>query len=230
VTYLFTVETFQTVLQMTSGVTATLREGTDFRTLMHAIYPPGSITGAPKVRAMEIISELEDEPRGVYTGAIGMIEPGGNCLFNVAIRTLVLDGQGHGEIGIGSGIVQDSGVEAEFEECLLKMVSDRPARRFQADRTEPVGSRRRLLPAGKPSRPADRLRNAFSLHLRRSRRPPRARRRSAGRRLPPRAPDAGGGRGHRHYQHSAGAAVARANAALRHCANAYAIQQHVPLS
>jgi para-aminobenzoate synthetase/4-amino-4-deoxychorismate lyase len=129
VTDLFTVETFQTVLQMTSGVTATLREGTDFRTLMHAIYPPGSITGAPKVRAMEIISELEDEPRGVYTGAIGMIEPGGNCLFNVAIRTLVLDSQGRGEIGIGSGIVQDSGVEAEFEECLLKMrfLTDPPA-------------------------------------------------------------------------------------------------------
>jgi para-aminobenzoate synthetase / 4-amino-4-deoxychorismate lyase len=129
VTDLFTVETFQTVLQMTSGVSATLREGTDFRALMHAIYPPGSITGAPKVRAMEIISELESEPRGVYTGAIGMIEPGGNCLFNVAIRTLVLDGEGHGEIGIGSGIVQDSGAEAEFEECLLKMrfLTDPPA-------------------------------------------------------------------------------------------------------
>jgi para-aminobenzoate synthetase/4-amino-4-deoxychorismate lyase len=126
---LFTVETFQTVLQMTSGVHATLREDTDFRTLTHAIYPPGSITGAPKVRAMEIISELEDEPRGVYTGALGLIQPGGDCVFNVAIRTLVLDGQGRGEIGIGSGIVQDSLPQSEYEECLLKMrfLTDPPA-------------------------------------------------------------------------------------------------------
>ncbi len=130
VTDLFTVETYQTVLQMTSGVTANLREGVDFQALLRAIFPPGSITGAPKVRAMEIIDELEDEPRGVYTGAIGMIAPGGDCVFNVAIRTLVIGADGRGEIGIGSGIVQDSNAASEYDECLLKM-------RFLTDTTPP---------------------------------------------------------------------------------------------
>jgi para-aminobenzoate synthetase/4-amino-4-deoxychorismate lyase len=118
---LFTVETYQTVLQMTSGVTARLKEGIDFSALIRAIFPPGSITGAPKLRAMEIIGELEDEPRGVYTGAIGVIAPGGDCAFNVAIRTLVIGADGRGEIGIGSGVVQDSVAAAEYDECLLKM-------------------------------------------------------------------------------------------------------------
>ncbi|MDX2266334.1 MAG: aminodeoxychorismate synthase component I [Hyphomicrobiales bacterium] len=118
---LFTVETYQTVLQMTSTVTAHLRDGVGLSALARALLPPGSITGAPKVRAMEIIRELEAGPRGVYTGAIGMIEPRGDCAFNVAIRTLVIGNDGRGEIGVGSGVVQDSDPSAEYDECLLKM-------------------------------------------------------------------------------------------------------------
>ncbi len=87
--------------------------------MLRALFPCGSVTGAPKVRAMEIINELEADPRGVYTGAIGHIAPSGDAQFNVAIRTVVLDAQG-GEMGIGSGIVADSKADAEFEECLLK--------------------------------------------------------------------------------------------------------------
>jgi para-aminobenzoate synthetase/4-amino-4-deoxychorismate lyase len=121
VTDLFTVETYQTVLQMTSGVRARLREDVRFEDLVRATFPPGSITGAPKLKAMQILARLETGPRGVYTGAIGAIEPNGDCLFNVAIRTLVLTPDGRGEAGVGSGIVQDSVPEAEHAECLLKL-------------------------------------------------------------------------------------------------------------
>lgn len=122
---LFTVETYPTVHQMTSSVTARLRPGVGTLELIHSLFPCGSITGAPKVRAMEIIRELEPAPRGVYTGAIGMIAPDGAFNFNVAIRTLMLDRRGPGEMGpgemgVGSGIVYDSVPAAEFEECLLK--------------------------------------------------------------------------------------------------------------
>ncbi len=118
---LFQVETFNTLHQMTSGVSARLKEGTGLGALLRALFPPGSITGAPKVRAMEIINEIEVGPRGIYTGAVGMLEPGGNASFNVAIRTVTLDQDGNGEIGIGSGLVQDSQADAEYAECLLKM-------------------------------------------------------------------------------------------------------------
>ena len=118
---LFTVETFKTLHQMTSGVTATLREGVGLTELLAGIYPPGSITGAPKIRAMELIAELETEARGVYCGAIGHIAPGGRSQFNVAIRTPVIMRGGDGEMGIGSGVVYDSGGGSEYEECLLKM-------------------------------------------------------------------------------------------------------------
>ena len=87
VTDLFTVETFRTLHQMTSGVKATLKEGIGLSDLLRAIFPPGSVTGAPKIRAMELIREYETEPRGVYCGAIGHIAPSGAALFNVAIRT-----------------------------------------------------------------------------------------------------------------------------------------------
>jgi para-aminobenzoate synthetase / 4-amino-4-deoxychorismate lyase len=119
VTDLFTVETYRTVHQMTSGITAELRGDMSLKDMLHALFPCGSVTGAPKVRAMEIIRELEGGPRGVYTGAIGHIAPNGDTQFNVAIRTVFIDGQG-GEMGIGSGVVADSKVDAEFEECLLK--------------------------------------------------------------------------------------------------------------
>jgi para-aminobenzoate synthetase/4-amino-4-deoxychorismate lyase len=119
VTDLFTVETYRTVHQMTSGIVAELRGDMGLKDMLHALFPCGSVTGAPKVRAMEIIRELEGGPRGVYTGAIGHVAPNGDAQFNVAIRTIVIDADG-GEMGIGGGIVADSKVESEFEECLLK--------------------------------------------------------------------------------------------------------------
>ncbi|MFQ6018939.1 MAG: aminodeoxychorismate synthase component I [Kiloniellaceae bacterium] len=117
---LFTVETYPTVHQMTSSVTARLRPGVGVADLIRALFPCGSITGAPKVRAMEIIRELETAPRGVYTGAIGMVAPNRDVTFNVAIRTLMVARDGRGEMGIGSGVVYDSDPAAEHEECLLK--------------------------------------------------------------------------------------------------------------
>jgi len=117
---LFSIETYPTVHQMTSTVSGRLRPGVGVVDLIRALFPCGSVTGAPKVRAMEIIRELEPAPRGIYTGAIGAAGPDGNAAFNVAIRTLVLGRDGRSEMGIGSGIVHDSDAAAEFEECLLK--------------------------------------------------------------------------------------------------------------
>jgi para-aminobenzoate synthetase / 4-amino-4-deoxychorismate lyase len=119
VTDLFTVETYRSVHQMTSGISAELRSDMGLKDMLRALFPCGSVTGAPKVRAMEIINELEADPRGVYTGAIGHIAPSGDAQFNVAIRTVVLAAD-RGEMGIGSGIVADSKADSEFEECLLK--------------------------------------------------------------------------------------------------------------
>ncbi len=106
---------------MTSGVAATLKEGVGLLDLLKAIFPPGSVIGAPKIRAMELIRDYETEPRGVYCGAIGHISPGGKSLFNVAIRTAVVFRDGRGEMGIGSGVVYDSEGAKEYAECLLKM-------------------------------------------------------------------------------------------------------------
>lgn len=119
VTDLFTVETYRSVHQMTSGISAELRSDMGLEDILRAVFPCGSVTGAPKVRAMEIIRELEIEPRGIYTGVIGHIAPSGDLQLNVAIRTVVLDGA-RSEMGIGGGIVADSKEESEFEECLLK--------------------------------------------------------------------------------------------------------------
>ena len=119
VTDLFTVETYRSVHQMTSTITSELRSDMGLSDMLRALFPCGSVTGAPKVRAMEIIREVEGTPRGVYTGAVGHVEPSGDCRFNVAIRTVVL-GESGGEMGIGGGIVADSKEESEYEECLLK--------------------------------------------------------------------------------------------------------------
>jgi para-aminobenzoate synthetase/4-amino-4-deoxychorismate lyase len=129
VTDLFTVETFRTLHQMTSGVRARLIDGVGLEPLLSAIFPPGSVTGAPKIRAMELIADLEDSPRGVYCGAIGRLSPDGHALFNVAIRTPVIFADGTAEMGIGSGVVADSDGGREYAECLLKMrfLTDRPA-------------------------------------------------------------------------------------------------------
>jgi len=116
---LFAVEAYETVHQMTSTVEGDLRPDIRPRELFRALFPCGSVTGAPKIRTMQIIRELENGPRGVYTGAIGFLGPQGDGLFNVPIRTLVLEGR-QGEMGIGSGIVYDSDPEKEWEECCLK--------------------------------------------------------------------------------------------------------------
>jgi len=129
---LFDVEAFGSVLQMTSTIRGTLRPGTGHGELFEALYPCGSITGAPKRRTMEIIRELERSPRGLYTGAIGWFEPPadgrrriGEFCLSIPIRTLELDppdpdGAREGRMGIGSGIVHDSDAGLEFQECWLK--------------------------------------------------------------------------------------------------------------
>lgn len=124
---LFEVETYPTVHQMVSTVTARLQPGLQATQILHALFPCGSVTGAPKIRAMEIIRELESSPRGVYCGGIGYFGPDGSASFNVGIRTLTICGDG-GELGIGGAIVSDSSAAAEYEECLLK------ARYFEAAR------------------------------------------------------------------------------------------------
>ena len=118
---LFDVSPLPTLLQMTSTVSARLRPGIGFTSLLQALFPCGSITGAPKRRTMELIRELEREPRGIYTGCIGYLSPGPEALFSVAIRTLVLDLEaGRGELGVGSGVTYDSTSVAEHAECLAK--------------------------------------------------------------------------------------------------------------
>jgi para-aminobenzoate synthetase/4-amino-4-deoxychorismate lyase len=118
---LFQLERFETLWQMTSTVESTLKDGVSFAELMGALFPCGSVTGAPKVRTMEIINDLEPFPRGVYTGAIGFLRPGGDCIFNVAIRTLMLDSHsGEVTFGVGGGVTFDSTAEREYEECVVK--------------------------------------------------------------------------------------------------------------
>ena len=120
VSSLFDVEKYRTLLQMTSTVEAELDKQVRVTDLLKAMFPCGSVTGAPKIRAMEIIHELERGPRGIYTGAIGYITPDRDLCFNVPIRTLVIDRAGRGCLGIGGGIVADSDAGEEYEECLLK--------------------------------------------------------------------------------------------------------------
>lgn len=120
---LFDVETYESLLQMTSTVHGRPNDGhlgsISLATLFKGLFPCGSVTGAPKIRTMEIIAELEKEYRGVYTGAIGFLGPDGSSVFNVPIRTVVLNGE-RGEMGIGSGVTHDSDSGDEWLECLLK--------------------------------------------------------------------------------------------------------------
>lgn len=116
---LFAVEEYPTVWQMVSQVSAKVGDK-PFGELMAALFPCGSITGAPKIRAMQIVGELEGGPRGLYTGALGWLAPEGDFRLNVAIRTLELGADGTGKLGIGSGVVADSEPSAEWRECLLK--------------------------------------------------------------------------------------------------------------
>ncbi|NEI70243.1 aminodeoxychorismate synthase component I [Rhizobium lusitanum] len=117
---LFDIETYPTLHQMVSHVQARLLPGMSVRDILAALFPCGSITGAPKMRAMEILHDLEDGPRDAYCGAIGMISPAGAMRFSVAIRTITLFEDGRAVFNVGGGIVFDSTAEAEYEECLLK--------------------------------------------------------------------------------------------------------------
>lgn len=123
---LFTLETYPTLHTLTSTVTADLAAGRDAVDVLAAIFPCGSVTGAPKIRAMEIIAAVEPDARGPYTGTVGTIAPDGDSSFNVAIRTLVIGGadaaRGHGTatLGLGSAVVADSQSGGEWHECLAK--------------------------------------------------------------------------------------------------------------
>lgn len=117
---LFHVESYETVHQMVSEVEGRLVPGTGLAEIFAALFPCGSVTGAPKVRAMEIIAELEETPRDVYCGAIGWAAPDGRASFNVAIRTLVMQENGELRLNVGGGVVWDSTDEAEYREALWK--------------------------------------------------------------------------------------------------------------
>jgi para-aminobenzoate synthetase/4-amino-4-deoxychorismate lyase len=135
---MFTPERYETVWQLTSTISASLRPATSLVDVFRALFPSGSVTGAPKVRTMAIIRDLEDSPRGVYCGAIGSLAPPGSghprASFNVAIRTVALDAStGTAEYGVGGGITFDSSAEQEYEEVLAKarvLTATRPAFRL----------------------------------------------------------------------------------------------------
>lgn len=119
VTDLFSIETYPSLHTMTSEIEAELKT-IPFAEIMRALFPCGSVTGAPKIRAMEIIRALEASPRGSYCGALGLIDPNGYMRFNVGIRTLNLYADGRLNYRVGSGVVADSIARYEYEECLLK--------------------------------------------------------------------------------------------------------------
>jgi len=116
---LFHVDTYKTLHQMISQVHGTISPETKLSDILKAIFPAASITGAPKIRAMQIIEELENSPRKIYTGSIGCILPNRQMCFNVAIRTLICN-EKQTELSVGSGIVADSNIKSEWKECLLK--------------------------------------------------------------------------------------------------------------
>jgi para-aminobenzoate synthetase/4-amino-4-deoxychorismate lyase len=116
---LFAIERHPTLWQMTSTIRASARPGTTLDALFAALFPCGSITGAPKTKAMELIARLETEARGVYCGAIGLIQPGGDAVFNVAIRTVTLQDE-HATCGVGGGITWGSTAHDEHAEAMLK--------------------------------------------------------------------------------------------------------------
>lgn len=116
---LCTVEKYRTVLQMTSTISGRLRPEIGYYEIFRSLFPSGSVTGAPKIRTMQIIRELETRNREIYTGAIGFMAPDSSAVFNVAIRTLLMS-NGCVQMGVGGGVVTDSDPQAEYRECLLK--------------------------------------------------------------------------------------------------------------
>lgn len=117
---LFHVESYATVHQMVSLVTGQLQVGAGLGAILRALFPCGSITGAPKVRAMQVIDDLEGAARDIYCGSIGWMAPDGRAEFNVAIRTLMVEASGAARLNVGGGIVWDSTAAAEYEEALWK--------------------------------------------------------------------------------------------------------------
>lgn len=132
VTELFAVERYPTVLQMTSTVEGRLRQEVRYSDLFGALFPSGSIVGAPKIHTMRLLQALEGRPRGIYTGAIGYMSPQGEAEFNVAIRTVSLR-NGKARMGVGAGITSDSEAASEYAECLTKtmFLTREPAPAFQ---------------------------------------------------------------------------------------------------
>ncbi|MEO9780648.1 MAG: aminodeoxychorismate synthase component I [Sedimentitalea sp.] len=116
---LYHVESYASVHQMVSQVTAQLRPGVGLSEIAKALFPCGSITGAPKIRAMEIIRALESDARDIYCGSIGWVAPDGRSSFNVAIRTILLE-DGQARLNVGGGVVYDSDADSEYEEALWK--------------------------------------------------------------------------------------------------------------
>lgn len=116
---IFSVESFSHVHQLVSTITGQLRAGLEAVDVIEASVPGGSMTGAPKIRTMQIIEELEPRPRGLYSGAIGWISPNTAAELNITIRTLVDDGR-ECSFGVGGAIVADSDPLAEHEETLVK--------------------------------------------------------------------------------------------------------------
>ena len=117
---LFEIESYPSLHTMTSSLSAQLENEMDLEDILAAMFPCGSVTGAPKIRAMEIINELEPRPRNAYCGAIGLIDPNGDMRFNVAIRTMTITKDGAYSYAVGSGVVYDSQAQDEYDECLLK--------------------------------------------------------------------------------------------------------------
>lgn len=118
---LFSAERYPTLWQLTSTVSSRLRSDVSLVDLFAALFPCASVTGAPKVRTMEIIRDVESGPRGIYTGCMGYLSPGMEACFNVAIRTAHLDRErGTLEYGVGGGITWDSSAQSEYDECLVK--------------------------------------------------------------------------------------------------------------
>lgn len=123
---LFEVESYPTVHQLTSTLRARTRAGVTLGDLFSALFPSGSVTGAPKVRTMQIIGQLEERARGVYAGAVGLVSPD-LAVFNVPIRTLLLADDGSLEMSVGSGVTWDSDPASEYAECLQKAAFTRHA-------------------------------------------------------------------------------------------------------
>ena len=139
------VEQYSTVWQMTSTIKSKLRPDVDLITIFRSLFPCGSITGAPKIATMEIIKELEPQPRGVYCGTIGLLLPNGRRIFNVAIRTIQLY-KGQAIYGVGGGITWDSTWESEYREVHQKAaVLYRKQARFQLISTGKISQKQLLF-------------------------------------------------------------------------------------